>query len=135
MSEMKSRYTNVVGVIRSAIEKNMQKTFLSKIGDNIIIREEGLSEEMRGLRRDLHFIPRTFGSRHTMVISISSPYGHISYGANTLEKISIDKKEKQRRRAQETSNIQEWHAVIIPIMVSSPETLHARSLEALKKLL
>jgi N-glycosylase/DNA lyase len=70
-----------------------------------------------------------------VLIDISCLYGRISYGANTLEKVYIDKKEKYIKLAQETSNIREMHVEIIPIIVSSLGAVHAKSLETLRNLL
>jgi hypothetical protein len=99
MMEMTKRHNNVVSAIQRAIEENMTERLLSKIGDNTVIREESLSEDVQSLRPDLNFIIRTFGSNHTMLIDISCPDGRISYGANTLEKAYIDKKEKYSKLA------------------------------------
>jgi hypothetical protein len=92
---------------------------VSNIDDNTIIRKEHLSEEVRSLRPDLNFVTRPFGANHTVPIDILGPYGRISYGANTLEKVYTDKKETYSRVAQGTSNIQETHVDTIPIRISS----------------
>jgi hypothetical protein len=70
-----------------------------------------------------------------VLIDISCPYGRISYAANKLEKVSLDKKEKYSKRAQETIKIPEMHLEMIPTIVSSLRTVHATSLEALRNLL
>jgi hypothetical protein len=126
MTEMIRRHNKIVGVIRKAIKEYMKERLLSKIGDNTVVQEEGLSEEVRSLRPDLSFVTKIFGSIHTVLIDISCPYERISYGANTLEKVYIDKKEKYNKLAQGTSNIREMHVEIIPIIVSSLDAVHAR---------
>jgi sialic acid synthase SpsE len=135
MTEMTRYHNKVISVIRRAIEENMEERLLSEIGDNTVIREEDLLKEVRSLKPDLNFVTRSFGSSHTVLIDISCPYRRISYGANILEKVYIDKKEKYSKLAQERSNIQEMHVEIIPIIVSSLGAVHARSLEALRNLL
>jgi hypothetical protein len=110
----------------------MKERLLLEIGDNTVIREESLSEELRSLRPDLNFVTRTFGSSHIVLIDISCPYRRISYGTNTLEKVYLDKKKKYNRLVQETSNIVKIHVEIILIIVSSLGAIHARSLEALR---
>jgi hypothetical protein len=70
-----------------------------------------------------------------VLIDISCPCGRVSYGANTLDKVSIDKKEKYSKLAQETNNNREMYVEIIPIIVSSLRAVHPRSLEALRNLL
>jgi hypothetical protein len=72
-------HSKVVGVVRKVIEENIAERLLSKIGDNIVIREEGLSEEVRSLRPDLNFVTISFGPSPTMLIDISYSYGRISY--------------------------------------------------------
>jgi hypothetical protein len=90
MMEMTRHHNKVVGVIRRAIEGYMDERLLLKIGDNTVIREEDLSEEVRSLRPDLNFVTRTFGPTHTVLIDISCPSRSNSSGGNTLEKDYID---------------------------------------------
>jgi hypothetical protein len=80
--------------------KNMAERLPPKMDDNTVIREKGLSEEMRSLRPDLNFVGRTFGSSHMMPIDISCPSGRISYGKSTLEKVYIHMKDKSNRLAR-----------------------------------
>jgi hypothetical protein len=84
---------------------------------------------------DLIFVARRFRSSHTMLIDISCLSGRISHGASTLAKVSLDKKAKYCKLAQETSNIREVRVEIIPIIVSSLGAVPARSTEALRNLL
>jgi hypothetical protein len=128
-------HNKIIGGIRTAIEENMAERLLSSIGDNTVIREEGLSEEVRSLRPNLNFVTGSFESSHTMLIDISCPSRRISDGANTLEKVYIDKKDKYSKLAQETSNIREIYVEIIPIIVLSLEAVHTRPLEAFRNLL
>jgi hypothetical protein len=129
------RHKKVVGGVRRAIEENMAERLLWKIGDNTIIQEEGLSEEVQCVRPDLNFVIRTFGSNHTVLIDISRPFQRISYGANTLEKIYIDIKKEYSKLAEETSNFRDVHLEIISIMFSSLGTVYTRAFEALRNLL
>jgi hypothetical protein len=99
MIEITRRHNKVVGIVRKAIEENVAERLRSKIGDNTVSREEGLSEEVRSLRLDLNFVARSFRSSHTVLIDISCPSRRISYGANTLEKVYFDKKEKYSKLA------------------------------------
>jgi hypothetical protein len=71
MTEMTKRHNDLVGVIRRAIKENKAETFLSKIGDNTVIRREGFSEEVRSLRPDLCFETRSFGSNPKVIIDIA----------------------------------------------------------------
>jgi hypothetical protein len=52
MTEMTRRHKKVVDVVRRAIEENIVEKLSSKIGDDRVIREEDLSEEVASLRRD-----------------------------------------------------------------------------------
>jgi hypothetical protein len=56
----------------------MTERLLSKIGGNIVIREEDLSEKVRSLKPDLNFVTRSLGSNQMVLIDISCPYGRIS---------------------------------------------------------
>jgi hypothetical protein len=134
MTEMTRRHNKIVDVIRRAIEQYMAERLLLKIGDNKVIRDKGLSEKVRSLRPDLSFVTRTVGSGNMVPIDISCPDGRISYRANTLEKVYIDKKEKCNRRVQETRKTWKRQAEIIPIIVSPLGAVHARSIEALRNL-
>jgi hypothetical protein len=125
MIDITKRHARVLDLVRRAIEENMAERLLSKIGDNIVIREEGLSKEMRSLRRDLNFVTKTFGSSSRVPIVISYLSGCTSYGVNTLEKVCIDKKEKHKKLAQETRNIREMNMEIISIIASSLGAIHA----------
>jgi hypothetical protein len=69
-----------------------------------------------------------------VLIDISCPCGRIFYGANTLRKVYIDKKEKYSSLTEETSNIRKMHVEKIPIIISSLGGVHARSPEALRNL-
>jgi hypothetical protein len=68
-------------------------------------------------------------------IDISCPDRRMSYEENTLEKVYIDKRDKYRRLAEETKQIRRMEVKIIPIVISSPGAVHAKSLEALQSLL
>jgi hypothetical protein len=70
-----------------------------------------------------------------MRIDISCADGRISDGANTLEKVDIDKKDKYNKPAQETSNIRKMQLETIPIMIWSLGAVRARPLGALRNLL
>jgi hypothetical protein len=96
MKEMTSPHNKVAGVVRRAIKKYTKETLLSEIGDDTILREKLLSEEVRSLRLYSNFITRTFGSSHTKPIDMSCRSGGISCGTNTLEKSYL---EKTRRTA------------------------------------
>jgi hypothetical protein len=134
MTEMTRRHNKVIGVIRKAIEECMKEKSRSKMGDNIVIQEEDLSEEVRSLRPNLKVVTQLFGSSRTVILDISCASGRISSGANTLEKVCIDMKEERTNLAREISNIREMHVEIIPIIISSLGAVHARSLEALRNL-
>jgi hypothetical protein len=62
---------------------------------------------------------KTFALSDTVLIDILCPYGRISYGVNTLEKVYIHKKEKCSRLAQPIRNAREMHLEIIPILILS----------------
>jgi hypothetical protein len=132
---MITRGNNVLGGIRRAIGEDMEERLLSKIDENTVVREEDSSQEVRNLRPELNNIIRTFGSSHLVLIDISCPFRCVSWGANTLEKVYIDKKEKYSKSAQETSNVRETRVETILIIVSSLHAMHARSRDALRNIL
>jgi hypothetical protein len=68
---MTRRYNEVVRIVRRTIEENMAESLLWKIGDNTIIQEEALSEEVRSLKPYLNFVTKIFGSSRTVLIYIS----------------------------------------------------------------
>jgi hypothetical protein len=126
MTEMTRHYNKIVGVIRRAIEEYMDERLPSKIGDNTVIREEDLSEDVRSLRPYFNFVTRSFGLSHTVLNDLSCSYRCISYGANTLEKVSLDKKEKCSSQTQETNTILEIHVEIILFRFSLLGAMHAK---------
>jgi hypothetical protein len=135
MTEMTRRRNKVVGVVRRAIQKYMTERLLSKIGDNPVIQEEDLSEEVRSLRPDLNFVKRSFGSSHAILIDSSCLSRRISSGTNTRETVHIDKKEKYSKLAQDINNIREMHVEIISMTFSSRGIVSAKSVEAVGNLL
>jgi hypothetical protein len=135
LTDMTRRHNKVMDVVRRAIQDVMGERVLSNIGENIAIREERLTEEVRSLRPDMSFIAETFSLTFTVLIDISCPYGRIAYRKNTLEKVYVDKMEKYRRLADEIRAIRRMPVEIIPIIVSSLGAVHKRSIEALESLL
>jgi hypothetical protein len=94
---MTRRHNEVVDMVRRAIEKHMVDRPHSGIGENTTMGGEGLSEEMRRLRPDLNFVLASMcGTRFTVMIDISCPYGHILDSKNTLQKVYVDKLEKYK---------------------------------------
>jgi hypothetical protein len=87
------------------------------------------------LRPDLNFVAGTCASSHPALINISCPYGRISDGTNTLEKVYLDTNAKHSKLSQKISTIQEMHVEIVPMIISSLSTVHAKLLEALRSLL
>jgi hypothetical protein len=135
MTEMTRRHNKIISVVRRAIEENIAERLVLKIDDTIVIRKEDLSEEVRILRPDVNCVTRACRSSHMVRIDMSCPDGCISYGANTLEKLYIEKKQKYNRLAQETRNVQETQMEIIPLIVSSRGSMSGRSLETFRNLL
>jgi hypothetical protein len=115
---MTSRHSKDVRTILQTLEENMTDILLLQIGDNTVVREDSLSDQVRSLRPDLNIVTQSFGSSHMILIDISWSCTSISYGANTLEKVYVEKKEKYSRLARAISNIQEIGVEIIPIIVS-----------------
>jgi hypothetical protein len=135
-TQMTRRHNAVVDVVRRAIEDNMPNRVHSAIGENTIIEEQGLSEEVRSLRPDLNFVASSFaaGAFYTVLIDISCPYGRISFGDNTLEKVYVDKLVKYGRLARELQTLRHMRVEIIPVIVSSMGAVHPKSLKELEHL-
>jgi hypothetical protein len=76
----------------------------------------------------------TCGTLFTVLIDISCPYGRISYGENTLEKVYVDKLEKYGRLARDLETIRNMKVEIIPIIASSLGAVYSQSLEELQHL-
>jgi hypothetical protein len=106
----------------------------SGIGENTTIVGESLTEETQQFRPDLNFIANTFTTRFTMIIDISCPYGRISYGENTLQKVYVHMLEKYTRLTREIKADRNMSVEIIPIIVSSLGMVYEQSLKALGRL-
>jgi hypothetical protein len=135
MAEMTRRHNKVVEVVRRAIIEKMRGRIHSPIGENVALHDEGLSEEVRRLRPDLNFVASERGEQFTVLIDISCPFGRISYGENTLDKVSLDKRAKYRELATELRRIRGMKVIIIPVIVSSLGAVHGKTLELLDQLL
>jgi hypothetical protein len=58
--QMTHCHNKVVDVVRRVIEDGMVNRLRSRIGENKVIQEQGLLDEVRSLRPDLNFVTRTF---------------------------------------------------------------------------
>jgi hypothetical protein len=85
---------------------------------------------------DLNFVvgSSTCRTLFTVLIDISCPYGRISYGENTLEKVYVDKLVKYGRLARELETIRNMKVEIIPIIASLLGAVYPQSLEELQHL-
>jgi hypothetical protein len=135
MAEMTQRHNKVVDVVRRVIIEKMKGRIHSPIGENVALHDEGLSEDVRRLRPDLNFVASEAGEQFTVLIDISCPFGRISYGESTLDKVSLDKRTKYRELASELRRIRRMKVAIIPVIVSSLGAVHGRTLEQLDQLL
>jgi hypothetical protein len=147
--------------VRRALIRFIGTDMRSEIRENQGVGEEGLPEELNRLRPDMRVERRNYdrrrrrgreeigpgaarreeeaeGGREQKTIEIlefSCPYGCISDGRNTLEKIYEEKKAKYEELARELKTRRQEEVSVTAVIVSSMGTLYEPSMKDLQKVL
>ena len=110
---MTKRHNKLATVVRRGIEKFLIKDLRSVIHENKEVEQDGLPDEMKRMRPDIVFERRRARSiagvrfysereeaelrneeKVTEILEFSCPYGYLSRGRNTLERVYEEKKRK-----------------------------------------
>jgi hypothetical protein len=151
---MTKRHNMLANVVRKGVEKYLASDLRSIIQENEEIVQEGLQDDLRRLRPDMVFERQrsrtsrgvTFSSseddmererenRVTEIIEFSCPYGYISNGKNTLEKVYEEKKRKYTELARSLKRLRRGEVRVTAVIVSSMGAIYDKSLKDLQKVL
>jgi hypothetical protein len=151
---MTKRHNRLVNIVRRGIEKFVAGDLRSAILENEGIPQEGLPEDLRRQRPDMiferrydtliegaHFIREGHESDQDLeekiveIIEFSCPYGYISRGRNTLERVYEEKKKKYERLARTLKQLRQEQVRITAVIVSSMGAVYNQSMKDLQKVL
>jgi hypothetical protein len=151
---MTKRHNMLASVVRKGVEKYLASDLRSAIQENEGIVQEGLQEDLRRLRPDMVFerqrirtsrgvtfssseddVERERENRVTEIIEFSCPYGYISNGKNTLEKVYEEKKRKYTELARSLKRHRRGEVRVTAVIVSSMGAIYDKSLKCLQKVL
>jgi hypothetical protein len=139
-SLMTRRHNQVAAVVKEAIINFIQEELRSDILENSQIQAEGLSEGLQALRPDMVFQRQPRESREeerqvTEILEFSCPYGYISRGLNTLERVYEQKRRKYAELAQELKRLRNEQVHVTAVIVSSMGAVYLPSLKGLQIIL
>jgi hypothetical protein len=125
-----------------------------QLEENEEVGQDGLPEEMRRMRPDMVFERRRVRPRDTIcfhaardeadlaneektleIVEFSCPYGYVSRGRKTLERVYEEKKEKYLDLAMNLKRLRREEVCITVVIVSSIGAVYDRSLKDLQKVL
>jgi hypothetical protein len=137
---MTRRHNQVAAVVKEAIINFIQEELRSDILENSQIQAEGLSEGLQALRPDMVFQRQPRESREeerqvTEILEFSCPYGYISRGLNTLERVYEQKRRKYAELAQELKRLRNEQVHVTAVIVSSMGAVYLPSLRGLQIIL
>ena len=151
---MTRRHNKLANVVRRGIEGFLANDLRSEIQENEEIRQEGLPDEMRRLRPDMVFERKRVQSgtgirfyaerdearlqeeeKVIEILEFSCPYGYVSRGRNTLERVYEEKKRKYTELARNLKRLRREEVRVTAVIVSSMGAVYDQSLKDLQKVL
>jgi hypothetical protein len=151
---MTRRHNKLANVVRRGIEQFLAEDLRSTIQENEEIRQEGLPDELGRLRPDMVFERQKYRGagevrfyrdgeeaelrieeRVTEIIEFSCPYGYISRGRSTLERVYQEKKRKYTELARTLKRLRKGEVRVTAVIVSSMGAVYDKSLKDLQQVL
>jgi hypothetical protein len=137
-SLMTRRHNKLANVVRRGIERFLAGDLRSTIHENQEIRQDGIPNDLARLRPDMVFerqrsrsiadvrfsstedeVEHEKEEQVTEIIEFSCPYGYISQGRNTLERVYEEKKRKYTELARNLKRLRKGQARVTAVIVSS----------------
>jgi hypothetical protein len=130
---IQARHDKLSKVVMEAVNKYCEVE--GEVTEGEWMRIEGLPEEMLRLKPDLVFTQKDGQNQTIELIEFSCPYGYVSHGHQTLEKVYHDKLHKYEPLAYELRRITHQKVRVTAVIVSSMGAVHPESMKNLAKVL